>query len=267
MNLQQLCNNVTIIARSAGAFIKQEVSDFDRSKVEMKGFNNLVSYVDKQAEEKLVNDLRKLLPEAGFITEEETATERGDRYNWIIDPLDGTTNFTHGLHHFAVSIGLMENDEMVLGVIYAPMMDECFYATKGNGAYLNDKQIKVSDAEGLKDSLIATGFPYYDFGLTQQYLQVLGGFMAVSHGVRRIGSAALDLAYVAAGRFEGFFEYNLNAWDVAAGVVIVQEAGGKLSKFTAGGDYVFGREIVASNGNIHNEMLQTIAQHWKQPVS
>jgi myo-inositol-1(or 4)-monophosphatase len=267
MDLQQLCQRVIEIARHAGDFIKQEAENFDRSKVEMKGFNNLVSYVDKQAEVQLVDDLRKALPEAGFITEEETATERGETYNWIIDPLDGTTNFTHGLHHFAVSIGLMEGDEVVLGVIYNPMHNECFYATKGNGAYLNDKQIKVSDAPGLKDSLIATGFPYYDFELTQQYLQVLGAFMATSHGVRRIGSAALDLAYVAAGRFEGFFEYNLNAWDVAAGVVIVQEAGGKLSKFTDGGDYIFGREIVASNGSIHKEMLKTIALHWKEAMS
>lgn len=267
MDLQQLCQRVIEIARSAGDFIKHEAENFDRSKIELKGFNNLVSYVDKQAEEQLVNDLRQALPEAGFITEEETATERGDTYNWVIDPLDGTTNFTHGLHHFAVSIGLMEGDKVVLGVIYNPTHNECFYATKGNGAYLNDKQIHVSDAPALKDSLIATGFPYYDFNLTQQYLQVLGAFMGSSHGVRRIGSAALDLAYVAAGRFEGFFEYNLNAWDVAAGVVIVQEAGGKLSKFTEGGDYIFGREIVASNGNIHSEMLQTIALHWKQPLS
>jgi myo-inositol-1(or 4)-monophosphatase len=267
MDLQQLCQRVIEIARHAGDFIKQEAENFDRSKVEMKGFNNLVSYVDKQAEAQLVDDLRKALPEAGFITEEETATERGDTYNWIIDPLDGTTNFTHGLHHFAVSIGLMEGDKVVLGVIYNPMHNECFYATKSNGAYLNDKRINVSDAPGLKDSLIATGFPYYDFELTQQYLQVLGAFMGTSHGVRRIGSAALDLAYVAAGRFEGFFEYNLNAWDVAAGVVIVQEAGGELSKFTDGGDYIFGREIVASNGNIHSEMLNTIALHWKQALT
>ncbi len=263
MDLQQLCLKVNDIAREAGNYIKQESATFDRSKIELKGFNDLVSYVDKQAEAQLVEALRSLLPEAGFITEEETATERGEKYNWIIDPLDGTTNFTHGLHHFGVSIALMEGQEIVLGVIYAPMMDECFYATKGNGAYLNGKQIKVSDAPALKDSLIATGFPYYAFDLTQQYLQVLGAFMATSHGVRRIGSAALDLAYVAVGRFEGFFEYNLNAWDVAAGVIIVQEAGGKLSKFTSGGDYIFGREIVASNTFIHDEMLQTIALHWK----
>ena len=264
MDLQQLCQQVIKVARTAGSFIKHEAENFDRSKVELKGFNNLVSYVDKQAEAQLVNDLRVLLPEAGFVTEEETATERGERYNWVIDPLDGTTNFTHGLPHFAVSIGLMEHNEVVLGVIYAPMLEECFYATKGNGAYLNEKQIHVSEAPALKDSLIATGFPYFDFNLSQQYLQVLSDFMATSHGVRRIGSAALDMAYVAAGRFEGFFEYNLSVWDVAAGAVIVREAGGRLSKFTEDGDYVFGREMLASNGNIHPEMQQIIAQHWKQ---
>lgn len=267
MNLEQLCQQTIKISKKAGAFIKQEAVTFDRSKIEMKGFNDLVSYVDKQTEEQLVEGLKKILPDAGFITEEGTETTRQERYNWIIDPLDGTTNFTHGLHHYAVSVGLMEYQEIVLGVIYNPEHDECFYAYKGGGAYLNDKPIKVSDAPALKDSLIATGFPYYDFNLTQQYLQVLGSFMGKSHGVRRIGSAALDLAYVAAGRCEGFFEFNLNPWDVAAGIVIVKEAGGHLSKFTAGGDYLFGREIVASNGNIHQEMLDTIAEHWKIRLS
>ena len=266
MNLRQLCQNVTIIARSAGAFIKHEAAGFDRSKVELKGFNDLVSYVDKQAEEQLVKQLRELLPEAGFITEEETDTVQKERFNWIIDPLDGTTNFTHGLPIFSVSIALMEGEEIVLGVVYEPNRDECFYAYTGGGAFCNDNPIAVSKAPALKDALVATGFPYYDFGQMQQYLQVLGSFMGKSHGVRRLGSAALDLAYVACGRFEGFFEFNLNAWDVAAGALIVQEAGGRVSKFTDGGDYVFGREIVASNGNIHPEMLETIAAHWKEPL-
>lgn len=263
MNLEQLCQQTIEISKKAGAFIKQEAVTFDRSKIEKKGFNDLVSYVDKQTEEQLVEGLKKILPEAGFITEEGTETTRQERYNWIIDPLDGTTNFTHGLQHYAVSVGLMENKEIVLGVIYNPEHDECYYAYKDGGAYLNDKPIKVSDAPALKDSLIATGFPYHDFNLTQQYLQVLGSFMSKSHGVRRIGSAALDLAYVAAGRCEGFFEYNLNPWDVAAGIVIVQEAGGRLSKFTEEGDYLFGGEIVASNGNIHQEMFDTIAEYWE----
>ncbi len=263
MNLSQLSQNLNIIARHVGAFIRKEGENFDRSKIEEKGFNDLVSYVDKQAEEQLVEELRKLLPEAGFITEEGTDTTKGERFNWIIDPLDGTTNFTHSLPIYCVSVALQDGDEVVVGVVYDPNRDECFSAYKGGGAFCNDNPIKVSDAPALKDSLIATGFPYYDFGLTQQYLQVLGSFMAKSHGLRRLGSAALDLAYVAAGRFEGFFEYNLNAWDVAGGAIIVQEAGGKLSKFTADGDYIFGREIVASNGNIHPEMQETITEHWK----
>ncbi|GAB3203093.1 myo-inositol-1(or 4)-monophosphatase [Pontibacter aydingkolensis] len=263
MNLHQLSQNLNILARRVGAFIKAEGENFDRSKVEMKGFNNLVSYVDKQAEEQLVEGLRELLPEAGFITEEETDNTKGERFNWIIDPLDGTTNFTHSLPAYSVSVALMDGKEVVLGVVYEPNRDECFWAYKGGGAFCNDKQINVSEAKTIGDSLIATGFPYYEFGLTQQYLKVLGSFMGKSHGVRRLGSAALDLAYVAIGRFEGFFEYNLNAWDVAGGAIIVQEAGGKLSKFTAGGDYIFGREIVASNGHVHQEMLDTIAEHWK----
>lgn len=264
MNLQQLSQNLNILARSVGAFIMHEGETFDRSSIEQKGVNDLVSYVDKQAEEKLVEGLRKILPEAGFITEEKTDNTKGERFNWVVDPLDGTTNFMHGLPAYTVSVGLMDKDEVVVGVVYDPNRDECFSAYKGGGAFCNDNAIKVSDAPALKDSLIATGFPYYDFGLTQQYLQVLGSFMSKSHGIRRIGSAALDLAYVAIGRFEGFFEYNLNAWDVAGGALIVQEAGGKLSKFSEGGDYIFGREIVASNTTIHHEMLTTIAEHWKQ---
>ncbi|MCC9165412.1 inositol monophosphatase family protein [Pontibacter harenae] len=263
MNLEQLSNNLNVIARSAGAFLQQEAANFDRSKIEMKGFNDLVSYVDKETEKQLVADLKKLLPEAGFITEEGTETTKGERYNWIIDPLDGTTNFTHGLPDYCVSVGLADGDEVILGTVYEPNRDECFSAYKGGGAYLNDAPIKVSDAPQLKDSLIATGFPYFDFGLMQQYLQVMSSFMQKSHGVRRIGSAALDLAYVAVGRFEGFFEYNLNPWDVAAGAIIVKEAGGHLTKFTEEGDVVFGREMVASNGKIHAEMMETIGEFWK----
>jgi myo-inositol-1(or 4)-monophosphatase len=264
MNLTQLSQKLNVLARSVGAFIKQEGETFDRSEIEHKGFNDLVSYVDKQAEEKLVKGLRNILPEAGFITEENTASTKGERFNWIVDPLDGTTNFMHSLPAYSVSVGLMDGKEIIVGVVYDPNRDECFSAYKGGGAFCNENPIKVSDAPALKDSLIATGFPYYDFDLTQQYLQVLGNFMSRSHGVRRLGSAALDLAYVAIGRFEGFFEYNLNAWDVAGGSVIVQEAGGKLSTFTEGGDYLFGREIVASNTSIHSEMLSTIAEHWNK---
>ncbi|MBK0403683.1 inositol monophosphatase [Adhaeribacter sp. BT258] len=263
MNLENLCKHVISETRCVGAFIREEGLKFDTSKIEHKGFNDLVSYVDKEAEKQLVVALKKLLPEAGFITEEGTETTRQQTYNWIIDPLDGTTNFMHALPVFSISIALMQENEIVLGVIYEINRDETFSSWKNGGAFLNDKSISVSKAEKLADSLVATGFPYTNFGQAEKYLKILGGFMAKSHGVRRMGSAAVDLAYVACGRFESFFEFNLNAWDVAAGVLIVQEAGGKVTTFKEAGDPVFDREIVASNTAVHGEMLNVIKEsNW-----
>ncbi|MFC5271042.1 inositol monophosphatase family protein [Adhaeribacter terreus] len=263
MNLENLCKQVVSETRCVGAFIREEGQKFDASKIEHKGFNDLVSYVDKEAEKQLVDALKKLLPEAGFITEEGTESTRKEIYNWIIDPLDGTTNFMHALPVFSISVALMQGNEIVLGVIYEINRDETFSAWKNGGAFLNNKPIKVSKAEKLADSLVATGFPYTTFGKMQDYLKILGAFMAKSHGVRRLGSAAVDLAYVACGRFEGFFEFNLNAWDVAAGVLIVREAGGNVTTFKEAGDPVFDREIVASNSAVHAEMLAVIKEcNW-----
>lgn len=263
MLLTELCQNVIAITKETGQFIRTEAQSFDRSRIEHKGLNDLVSYVDKQAEEQLVKGLQELLPAAGFITEEGTVTERGVEYNWIIDPLDGTTNFIHGLPLFSISIGLMQGAEIVLGVVYEVSHDECFYATKGGGAFCNGQPIRVSGAANLADSLIVTGYPYTDFGKTDIYLQILKAFMQQSHGVRRLGSAAIDLAYVAKGIFEGFFEFNLNPYDVAAGVILVREAGGSVTMFTENnGDPVFDREIVATNGRVHAEMLAVIGRHW-----
>ena len=263
MLLTELCQKVISITKETGAFIRTEAQSFDRSRIEHKGLNDLVSYVDKQAEEQLVKGLQQLLPEAGFITEEGTVTERAEEYNWIIDPLDGTTNFIHGLPLFSISIGLMQNSEIVLGVVYEVSHDECFYATKGGGAFCNDKPIRVSGTEKLSGGLIVTGYPYTDFGKTDTYLQILKAFMQQSHGVRRLGSAAIDLAYVAKGIFEGFFEFNLNPYDVAAGVILVREAGGYVTMFSDNnGDPVFDREIVASNGRVHTEMLELIGKYW-----
>ena len=264
MNLPELCQQVITIAKEAGDFIRTEARTFDRGKIEHKGLNDMVSYVDKQAEIKIVAGLKAVFPNSGFITEEGTTTEEHAVYNWIIDPLDGTTNFIHGLPIFCVSIGLMERGEMVLGVIYEINKDECFYATQGGGAFLNGKPIQVTDVPKLADSLICTGFPYTDFGLMQNYLQLLGAFMNKSHGVRRLGSAAADLAYVAAGRFEGFFEFNLKPWDVAAGVIIVREAGGSVTNFSGAGDPVFGKELLATNGAIHTETSNLITSYWNK---
>ena len=260
-DLDEILAGLKSLAKDVGNFIRHESRSFDRSSIQLKGLNDLVSYVDKTAEARLVEGLSKLLPEAGFITEEGTASHRDEAYKWIVDPLDGTTNFVHGLPVYAISIALTFEGEMVIGLVYELNRDECFYASSGGPAYCNDEVIEVSKANHLSEALLATGFPYHDFHLVKKYLATLDSFMQGTHGLRRLGSAAVDLAYVACGRFEGFFEYNLKPWDVAAGAFIVQQAGGVVTDFKGGNDFVFGKEIVAAN-MVHAEMLKVIQQHW-----
>jgi len=262
-NLQLLCTNVCALAKQVGSFIKEERTKFSTENIITKGKNDFVSYVDKTSEQKLIDQLSILLPEAGYIAEEGTSTKKGDVYNWIIDPLDGTTNFIHGLPCYSISIGLMRNNEIVLGVVYEINLDECFYAWENSKAYLNEKEIHVSLAPTLADSLIATGFPYYDYGRMNEYLNLLQYFMKHTHGVRRIGSAATDLSYVACGRFEGFYEYGLKPWDVAAGTFIVQQAGGKITDFKGASNYIFGKELVAGNKLLFNEFLNAVQAYFK----
>jgi myo-inositol-1(or 4)-monophosphatase len=262
VDLQTLCHSVCALARETGAFIREEGKKFSLSRVEVKGRNDFVSYVDKTSEQKLVAGLAALLPESGFIAEEGTSTLKGEVYNWIIDPLDGTTNFIHGLPCFAISIALMQDKKIVLGVIYEINLDECFYSWEGGKAYLNERKIHVSTAADLSHSLIATGFPYYDYNRMESYLGMLEYCMKNTHGLRRLGSAATDLAYVACGRFEAFYEYSLQPWDVAAGAFIVQQAGGKVKDFKGGSDYIFGKEIVAGNSATFDEMLKTIQKFF-----
>jgi myo-inositol-1(or 4)-monophosphatase len=262
MQLQQITNSVVDIAKQAGEFIRQQRKIFDPAKIEYKGLNDLVSYVDKTAEEMIVAGLEKILPEAGFITEEKTKNKVGERYNWIIDPLDGTTNFIHGFPIFSVSIALKEFDELVVGVVYEVNQDECFYAWKGSPAYLNGHEIRVSDKPTLGDSLLATGFPYYDFVKQAEYINLFAELMRITHGLRRLGSAAVDLAYTACGRIEGYYEYNLNAWDVAAGILIVRQAGGNVVNFSGGDECIDTRELVATNGKITGEILSVIQKHF-----
>lgn len=262
MALTNIANQVIEVAKQAGDFIRQERKTFDADKIEYKGLNDMVSYVDKTAERIIVEGLRKILPESGFITEEKTTTIVGERYNWIIDPLDGTTNFIHGLPAFSVSIALKEYDELVLGVVYEINQDECFYAWKDAPAYLNGKEISVSKNSTIGTSLLATGFPYYDFIKQAAYIELFAELMKSSHGLRRIGSAAVDLAYTACGRFDAFYEYNLNAWDVAAGIVIVKQAGGEVVNFKGGNEVLETRELLATNGKITGEMLTTIQKYF-----
>lgn len=263
--MQQLLQDVIVLVKETGEFIRDEALKFDHSKIEYKGKNDLVSYVDKEAEKRLINGLSEALPGSGFIAEEGTSTHRSDTYNWIIDPLDGTTNFTHGLPIFSISVALLKRNELALGVVYEINKDECFHAVKGGGAFLNHVPIQVSQIKSLDKALLATGFPYYNFEQMPSYLNIINELMQATHGLRRMGSAAVDLAYTACGRFEGFFEYNLNAWDVAAGVLLVQEAGGKVTDFKGGNDFLFGRELVAGNST-QAQMLATIQKYWQTKV-
>jgi myo-inositol-1(or 4)-monophosphatase len=262
MHLERLTNQVINVSKEAGDFIRQERKRFDPDKIEYKGLNDMVSYVDKTAEKIIVTNLEKILPEAGFITEEKTSNRVGDRYNWIIDPLDGTTNFIHGLPTYSVSIALKEYDELILGVVYEINLDECFYAWKDAPAYLNGKEIKVSNIPTVGSSLLATGFPYYDFGKQNAYIDLFAELMKSCHGLRRLGSAAVDLVYTACGRFEAFYEYNLNPWDIAAGVVIVRQAGGQVVNFKGGDEVLDTRELLATNGRITREMLDIIQKYF-----
>ena len=264
MDLSALTTEVISVTKQSGEFIRREAINFDREKIEYKGLHDMVSYVDKTAEMNLVRGLKILLPEAGFITEEKTNTILEDEYNWIIDPLDGTTNFVHGVPTFSISIALQHKEELILGVVYEINRDECFSAWKNGGAYLNGKKISVSKAMTIENTLLATGFPFYEFSKLEPYLNVMRVLMQKCHGLRRIGSAAIDLAYVACGRFDGYFEYNLNSYDVAAGIVLVKEAGGEVFDFSGGNNSIPKREIIATNGKISSELLEIIKHEFDQ---
>lgn len=262
---EDLLPKVIEVAKRGGAFIREESLKFTIDQAEYKGLNDLVSYVDKETERLIVASLSELLPEAGFITEEGTIVKKSDDYNWVIDPLDGTTNFIHGVPIYAVCIALMKGKKVLLGVVYEVNRDECFHAILGGGAFMNDQPIEVSSARKLSESLVATGFPIFNFNNLKAYLKILQQLIKSCHGLRRMGSAAVDLAYVACGRCDIYYEYNLNSWDIAAGTLIVQEAGGTVTDFQGGDNFVFGRELVAG-GPAHSDLLALIQEHWTAPA-
>lgn len=263
--LKKICKLVCALSKETGAFIQKQQKKIRSSHVETKSRNSFVTFVDKESEKKLVKGLQRILPEAGFITEEETIVREKRKYIWIIDPLDGTTNFIHGIPCYCISIGLYNShtDEVVLGVIYEPNLDELFYATKSGGAFLNGKKITVSKTKKLNDSLLVTGFPTYDYSRMDEYVKLFRHLMRETRGLRRMGSAAVDLAYTACGRFEAFYEYSLSPWDVAAGALIVKEAGGNVSDFSGKGNWLFGKEIIASNTYTHKQMLLSVKRFFK----
>jgi myo-inositol-1(or 4)-monophosphatase len=262
-SLAELAKEAGKVVRQVAKQIQSAYGTVTDGEIELKSRNSLVSHVDQSAERALVIGLRAILPEAGFLTEEETVEQQVATHRWIIDPLDGTTNFLHGLPFFSISIALERQGKLVLGIVHEVTREEHFVAWEGGGTWLNGRQVFVSDREQLSDCLVATGFPYYDYQHVDAYLQVLKRFMEKTRGLRRLGSAALDLAYVACGRFDAFYEYALHPWDVAGGIVLVREAGGVVSDFSGDEDTCWsGKEILAANKGVHLLAQKQIKQYF-----
>ena len=264
LKLEVITRQVVNISKTMGLFLKEEIEKLKEEDIEIKSLNNFVTHIDKQTEAHLVKMLSEVLPEAGFIAEENDYGEISTDFNWIIDPLDGTTNYIHGVPLYCISIGLQYKNEIIAGVIHEPNLNETFYAWKGSPAFLNRNIIKVSKKKKLKDSLIATGFPYHDYSQMDGYMKTFHFLMKNSHGVRRLGSAAMDMAYVACGRYDGFYEYGLSPWDVAAGSIIVKQAGGNVGTFSDGSDFVFGKEIVSTNSHIYGEFIDLMKKSFEK---
>lgn len=261
MNTELIFNQALQIVGETGRYILNESKIFNSDNVELKSINQLVSYVDKSAEEKLIDGLKKLIPGCDFYTEEATTERTRGEWTWVIDPLDGTTNFVHGLPVYSVSVGLMHENKCVMGFVYDITRDDMFAARTGHGAFLNKQKIQVSKVNQLSETLLATGFPYYDFARMPQYIEVLKTLMKTTHGLRRMGSAAIDLAYTACGRFDGFFEYGLSPWDVAGGCCIIEEAGGVIKDFKGENNFIFGNSIIASGPAVFDEFRKTLEIH------
>lgn len=257
IDINNLLEEALHIIRNTSKFIKDEVDQVSSTDIEEKELNSLVSYVDKEAENQLVKGLSKLIPDAGFITEEDTIDQTGKEYTWIIDPLDGTTNFLNQVPHFAISVALQKNEHTIIGVVKEVNSGEEWTAIKNNGAHLDGKKITVS-LKPFHSILVATGFPYSNDHDYDTYFSILKHWLTETRGMRRLGSAALDLCYVACGRYGAYYETTLNAWDVAAGALIVQEAGGNVSDFSNNQNYLFGGEILASSPMVHDKVLQII---------
>lgn len=261
LDLKALTESALAIVREVGDFIKTELGKVQLQDIETKELNSLVSYVDKEAEKRLVKGLTSLLPKASFLTEEDTVRNERTEYTWIIDPLDGTTNFLYQLPIFSVSVALEVKGEIEMGIVHAIMQQEDFYAWKGGGAFLNGKPIHVSKKGSLNESLIATGFPY-DVSLRRgRLLNIFGDLIGQCRDIRRYGSAAIDLAYVSCGRLDGYYERNLNPWDVCAGALLVREAGGEIAGFDDDDEWKEGISILAAGSRTFHALREIIRKY------
>lgn len=266
MNIEALTYRVCKIAETTGEFLKSEILKLKKDDIEIKGVHNFVTHLDRESENRIVENLSELIPGCGFIAEENDSLEPGE-YTWIIDPLDGTTNFIHGVPLYSISIGLFHQNEIIIGVVYEPNLREMFYTWQGVHSFLNNRIINVSQTQTIADALFATGFPYYDYNRLDQYLAIFRHLLKNSHGARRLGSAAVDLAYLACGRYDGFYEYGLSPWDVCAGSLLVQNAGGVVSDFHGRNNYLFGKQIIAANHHLYNEFLAVFSSWDSNPLS
>src|SRR5512146_1015178 len=247
-----LVNVMAGAALKAARGLIRDFGEVEQLQVSVKGPSDFVSSADLKAEKILKAELAKARPGYGFLLEESGASAGSDSHHrWIIDPLDGTTNFLHGIPHWAISIALERDGEVAAGLVYEPLRDEVFWAEKGAGAFVNDRRLRVSARRNLADSVIGTGIPFRGHGDHERYLRTLSAVMAMTSGVRRPGAAALDLAYVAAGRFDGFWEFGLHAWDIAAGILLVREAGGYVTDLSGGHAMLSSGDVVAANDHLH----------------
>lgn len=259
--MHPMLNIATAAARDAGNIILRNIDKLDRIKIEVKAQNDFVTQVDRKAEEVIIQALQKAYPDHGILGEESGTYNEDSEYKWIIDPLDGTTNYLHGFPQYAVSIGLQYKGRMEVGVVFDPIKNELFTASRGDGAQLNGKRIRVTDQKGIRGSLLGTGFPFKHPQHLDTYLETFKAVHPQAAGIRRAGSAALDLAYVAAGRLDGFWEIGLNSWDMAAGVLLVREAGGIVTDFSGEGDYLNTGNVVAAASKVYPALYEAIKPH------
>lgn len=258
LDLEQITAEVRQLAIETGAFLREERINFHRERVLEKNSHDYVSYVDKESERRIVKRLKELLPTAGFIAEEGSGSLTDEEYCWLVDPLDGTTNYIHNNAPYCVSIALRNKEELLVGVVYEVCRNECFWAWKGSKAYLNGTEIHVSAVDSLNESFIELGFPYdadsYREFVTGLIKQLYGNVC----GLRLQGSAAAELCYIAAGRFEARLEGLLGPWDIAAGALILMQAGGKITDYKGGNEFYSGKQVLATNGKIHDFLLKII---------
>ncbi|NOQ35791.1 MAG: inositol monophosphatase [Methylococcaceae bacterium] len=258
--MHPMLNIAVRAARNAGEIIRRSSENVGQLTINFKSANDYATEVDRMAEQEIIKVISASFPEHGFLAE-ESGEQKGNDYTWIIDPLDGTTNFLHGFPVYAVSIALKHKNKLELGVIYDPLRDELFTAERGGGATLNNRKIRVTQQNSLKGALLGTGFPFKSKTNLETYLKMFSSLVGDTAGIRRAGSAALDLAYLASGRLDGFWEIGLLPWDMAAGILLVQEAGGVVTDFSFRDGYMQSGNVIAGSPKMHQLMYKAIEPH------